>query len=225
MSRGGAHIFNKTILREYDIRGIIDDTLTADDAYAIGRAFGTRIARSGGKTVCVGYDGRLSSPEMEQAVVAGLNDCGIDAVRVGLGPTPRDNGPFGRACAGAVGDGPRRCGVERPADGLESRRPRGDRGRLARLGAIPSFKVATDRRFGRDALRVWFGEQQPTRRPCTVPVVGDDPEVVRSMARMVERLGCRSQRALGGVEALELVSRGPPDLIVLDLWRPSTRPW
>ena len=80
--------FDPTILREYDIRGIIDKTLSANDAYAIGRAFGTGIARNGGKTVCVGYDGRLSSPDMEQAVVDGLKDCGLEAVRVGLGPTP-----------------------------------------------------------------------------------------------------------------------------------------
>ncbi|MGZ0246371.1 MAG: phosphomannomutase, partial [Alphaproteobacteria bacterium] len=74
MSRGGAHAFDPTILREYDIRGIIDKTLSAEDAYAIGRAFGTGIARDGGTMVCVGYDGRLSSPEMEQAVVDGLKD-------------------------------------------------------------------------------------------------------------------------------------------------------
>lgn len=88
MTRGSAHTFDPTILREYDIRGIIDKTLSADDAYAIGRAFGTGIARNGGKTVCVGYDGRLSSPDMEQAVVDGLKDCGLEAIRVGLGPTP-----------------------------------------------------------------------------------------------------------------------------------------
>jgi phosphomannomutase len=87
MARGGPHRFDATILREYDIRGVVGKTLTADDAYAIGRAFVTRIG-AGGKTVCVGYDGRLSSPEMEEAVVAGVNDAGADAVRVGLGPTP-----------------------------------------------------------------------------------------------------------------------------------------
>jgi len=88
MTRGSAHKFDPTILREYDIRGIIDKTLSADDAYAIGRAFGTGVVRNGGSTVCVGYDGRLSSPEMEQAVVDGLKDCGLEAIRVGLGPTP-----------------------------------------------------------------------------------------------------------------------------------------
>jgi len=88
MTRGSAHNIDPTILREYDIRGIIDKTLSADDAYAIGRAFGTGVVRNGGSTVCVGYDGRLSSPEMEQAVVDGLKDCGLEAIRVGLGPTP-----------------------------------------------------------------------------------------------------------------------------------------
>ena len=88
MSRGEAHRFDPTILREYDIRGIVGETLLTDDAYAIGRAFGTEINRAGGATACVGYDGRLSSPEMEQAVVDGLKDGGIDVVRVGLGPTP-----------------------------------------------------------------------------------------------------------------------------------------
>ena len=83
-----AHRFDPTILREYDIRGIVDDGLSADDARAIGRAFGTMVAEQGGSTVCVGYDGRLSSPGFEQDVVDGLTACGLEAVRIGLGPTP-----------------------------------------------------------------------------------------------------------------------------------------
>jgi phosphomannomutase len=82
------HNFHSTVLREYDIRGIIDETLGEADAYAIGRGFGTIVAREGGKKVAVGYDGRLSSPMLEEALVKGLNDSGIDAVRIGMGPTP-----------------------------------------------------------------------------------------------------------------------------------------
>lgn len=82
------HNFHPTTLREYDIRGIIGETLGDDDAYAIGRGFGTLIARAGGKSVAVGYDGRVSSPVLEAALVRGLNDSGIHAVRVGMGPTP-----------------------------------------------------------------------------------------------------------------------------------------
>ncbi len=82
------HVFDPTLLREYDIRGVVGDTLSADDARAIGRSFGTLVARAGGKRVAVGYDGRLSSPMLEAAVVEGLNAVGVDALRVGLGPTP-----------------------------------------------------------------------------------------------------------------------------------------
>lgn len=83
-----AHQFHPTSLREYDIRGIIGETLGEEDAYAIGRGFGTLIGRAGGKSVAVGYDGRVSSPVLEAALVKGLNDAGIGAVRVGMGPTP-----------------------------------------------------------------------------------------------------------------------------------------
>jgi len=83
-----SHSFHPTTLREYDIRGIIDETLGTDDARAIGLSFGTRIRRNGGKRVAVGYDGRLSSPMLEAALVEGLQASGCDVVRIGLGPTP-----------------------------------------------------------------------------------------------------------------------------------------
>ncbi|MEO8715498.1 MAG: phosphomannomutase/phosphoglucomutase, partial [Acetobacteraceae bacterium] len=83
-----SHAFDATVLREYDIRGIVGDTLHAADAFAIGRTFGSIVARGGGRTVAVGYDGRLSSPEMEAALVRGLRASGIDVRRVGRGPTP-----------------------------------------------------------------------------------------------------------------------------------------
>src|SRR3546814_8784786 len=81
------HNFHPTSLREYDIRGIVGETLTEKDAYAIGRGFGTLIARAGGSRVAVGYDGRLSSPALETALIEGLNGSGIHAVRIGMGPT------------------------------------------------------------------------------------------------------------------------------------------
>ncbi len=82
------HTFHPTVLREYDIRGIIGETLGADDARAIGRGFGTLIRRAGGRKVAVGYDGRVSSPMLEHALVEGLNASGIDVRRIGMGPTP-----------------------------------------------------------------------------------------------------------------------------------------
>ncbi len=82
------HRFDPTALREYDIRGIVGQTLGPADAHAIGRGFGTRVRRNGGTRVAVGYDGRVSSVELEAALVRGLTETGIDVVRVGLGPTP-----------------------------------------------------------------------------------------------------------------------------------------
>lgn len=80
-----------TILREYDIRGIVGDMLTLGGMRSIGRAFGAMVAEaaeSGGRQVVVGYDGRLSSPSLEAELVEGLLESGVDVVRIGLGPSP-----------------------------------------------------------------------------------------------------------------------------------------
>jgi len=82
------HRFDPTILREYDIRGLVGKTLFAEDARALGRAYGSALRRRGGRTVAVGYDGRLSSPELESALVEGLKASGLEVMRIGLGPTP-----------------------------------------------------------------------------------------------------------------------------------------
>jgi phosphomannomutase len=82
------HRFDPTCLREYDIRGIVGKTLGEEDAYAIGRGFATQLRRAGGTRAAVGYDGRLSSPMLEAALIRGLTAGGIDVVRIGLGPTP-----------------------------------------------------------------------------------------------------------------------------------------
>jgi phosphomannomutase len=83
-----SHVFDPTSLREYDIRGMVGKTLGTPDATAIGRGFGTLVRRAGGTRVAVGRDGRVSSVELEAALVAGLTQSGVDVVRVGLGPTP-----------------------------------------------------------------------------------------------------------------------------------------
>jgi len=88
-----AHKFDPTILREYDVRGVIGKTLNPADAEALGRAFGTIVAGeigAEGRTprVCVGRDGRISSPAMAAAVIRGLTAAGVDAVDIGGCPTP-----------------------------------------------------------------------------------------------------------------------------------------
>jgi phosphomannomutase len=82
------HRFDPTSLREYDIRGIVGQTLGEVDAEAIGRGFATCVRRAGGTRVAVGYDGRTSSPVLEAALIRGLTASGVDVVRIGMGPTP-----------------------------------------------------------------------------------------------------------------------------------------
>jgi phosphomannomutase len=83
-----SHHFHASSLREYDIRGIVGETLGEADAFAIGRVFGSIITEAGGRTVAVGRDGRLSSPSLEAAVIEGLVASGAEVVAVGEGPTP-----------------------------------------------------------------------------------------------------------------------------------------
>lgn len=82
------HTFDPSILREYDIRGLVGKTLTEADAYALGRSFGTIIRRKGGSRICVGYDGRLSSPVFAAQIEQGILDAGVNCDVIGQGPTP-----------------------------------------------------------------------------------------------------------------------------------------
>ena len=82
------HQFNRTILREYDVRGVVGSTLSTDDAYALGRSYAALATSEGATRVAAGRDGRTHSPEMEAALVRGLNDGGLDVLRIGMGPSP-----------------------------------------------------------------------------------------------------------------------------------------
>lgn len=82
------HTFPASSLREYDIRGIVGESLNEADAFAIGRVFGSIVAEAGGKKVAAGRDGRLSSPTLARALIEGLMASGMEVTDVGLGPTP-----------------------------------------------------------------------------------------------------------------------------------------
>ena len=79
---------NKSIFREYDIRGIAGTDLTEDVAYTIGRSFGTYIKKYNSNKTIVGYDNRHSSPILHDALVQGLIDSGSDVIDLGLVTTP-----------------------------------------------------------------------------------------------------------------------------------------
>jgi phosphomannomutase len=82
------HIFHPSILREYDIRGIVGTTLTEKDAYALGRSFAALAVGEGVRSIAVGRDGRTHSPGLETSLIAGLTEGGLDVVRIGMGPSP-----------------------------------------------------------------------------------------------------------------------------------------
>jgi phosphomannomutase len=77
-----------SLFREYDIRGIFGQTLFASDAYKIGLAFAELVKESAGDKVVIGFDGRLSSPALVEALAGGLVAGGVKVTDIGRGPTP-----------------------------------------------------------------------------------------------------------------------------------------
>ncbi|AXS83453.1 MULTISPECIES: phosphomannomutase/phosphoglucomutase [Marinobacter] len=79
---------SRDIFRAYDIRGIVGDTLTADIVQVIGRAIGSQARERGVGSLCIGYDGRHSSPDLADALARGVMAAGCDVIHVGAVPTP-----------------------------------------------------------------------------------------------------------------------------------------
>jgi len=76
------------IFKAYDIRGIVNKSLTADVVRRIGHALGSLAAEQGQTAIAVGRDGRLSGPELAGALMDGICAAGVDAIDVGCVPTP-----------------------------------------------------------------------------------------------------------------------------------------
>ena len=86
-----AHTVHRSILRAYDIRGVVGETLFVDDALAIGRAFATTVIELTHKpqpVIALGWDGRLSTPELREAFIEGAISTGATVQDYGLGATP-----------------------------------------------------------------------------------------------------------------------------------------
>ena len=78
----------KEIFREYDIRGIYQEEIDEEIAYLIGKAYGTKLRELNKTKTVVAYDNRLSSPNLEENLVKGIVETGIDVLRLGLATTP-----------------------------------------------------------------------------------------------------------------------------------------
>ena len=76
------------IFKAYDIRGIVDKSLTVDAVRTIGQALGSEARERGLKTIAIGRDGRLSGPDLAAALASGITSAGVDVVDIGCVPTP-----------------------------------------------------------------------------------------------------------------------------------------
>lgn len=76
------------IFRAYDIRGIVDENLSEDVVYWIGRSFAAEAAAAEQTRAVIGRDGRLSSPALARALAKGLTEGGLDVTDIGQVPTP-----------------------------------------------------------------------------------------------------------------------------------------
>jgi len=76
------------IFREYDIRGVVGDTLNLEHAYVIGKAIGSYAMEHGETTMLVARDGRISSKDLSSTLVRGLVETGINVIDLGMMPTP-----------------------------------------------------------------------------------------------------------------------------------------
>ena len=80
--------FPHEIFKAYDIRGIVDTSLSNEITFKIGQAVGSEVIKSGGKQIVIGRDGRLSGPELSQHLANGLQAAGVDVVDIGIAPSP-----------------------------------------------------------------------------------------------------------------------------------------
>lgn len=78
----------QSIFRAYDIRGIVDETLTEQGVFSIGRAVATEALSVGQKTIAIARDGRLHSPRLSESLAKGIQSTGCHVVDVGQVPTP-----------------------------------------------------------------------------------------------------------------------------------------
>jgi len=78
----------RTIFREYDIRGLVDQDLTEEAVHLVGRALGSAVRERDGRRVVVGRDCRESGPRFARALIEGLCSTGIDVTDLGVVPTP-----------------------------------------------------------------------------------------------------------------------------------------
>ena len=82
------HVFNNSIIRAYDIRGVYGKTLHDVDAFFVAKSFASFLRKNGKSKIAIGCDGRMSSPALKAQLIKGLLESGLEVTDIGMGPTP-----------------------------------------------------------------------------------------------------------------------------------------
>ena len=158
-----------TVFKAYDIRGIVPAQLNPDFARLLGRALAVQALEKGVSRLVIGYDGRLSSPALADALHDGANAEGMDTLDISMVPTPlvyfaahvRETGSgvaitgshnppdyngFKMMLAGRTLYGPDIQALQTLMQDLAGREPAAPRGRRASLDIVPEYveRVAGD---------------------------------------------------------------------------------
>jgi phosphomannomutase/phosphoglucomutase len=102
-----------SIFKAYDIRGIVETELTPEIVKLIGRAVGSESIDKGERGVVVGRDGRLTGPELSEALISGLIESGCHVVNIGMVPSPV---VYFATCTKAASSGVMITGSHNPAE-------------------------------------------------------------------------------------------------------------
>ena len=194
------------IFKAYDIRGVVDRTLTVDAVRAIGAALGSEAVERGVKAVVVGRDGRLSGPALRDALVDGLRSSGTDVIDVGMVATPmlyfatHQLGTQSGVEITGSHNPPEYNGLKMVlagdalyGDGLQVLRQRIEQGRLVRAAAPGALKMAdiADAYVQRIAGDVKLARPMKIAIDCGNGVAGAfAPRLFRALGCQVTELFC-----------------------------------
>ena len=186
------------IFKAYDIRGIVDRTLTEDAARVIGRALATLGRKKGVTRFVVGRDGRLSGPKLCAALAAGLNEAGVDVVDIGVVATPM---VYFATHHFATGSGVMVTGSHNPPEynGLKmmiagetlAAEAIQDLRRVVEGGEFPVGKGKLERADIREAYLARITSDVKLARPLTIAVDCGNGSPGATAPELFRRLGCK----------------------------------
>jgi phosphomannomutase/phosphoglucomutase len=190
---------NPYIFRAYDVRGKVGVDVLPEVFELVGRAYGTLVARRGGRTVALGMDNRLSSPPLKEAFGAGVLATGVDVVDIGVNHTPLlyfatahwklDGGATVTGSHNPVSDNGVKM-VHAGAAPLSEDEIQG----LRRSIETGDFERGRGRRTARDPREDYFGAilaQVRLARPLHVVVDAGNGVAGSFAPELLRRLGCR----------------------------------